>query len=118
MNYIAIPGLKRTANFKRSMIGRVIHLGTSDKIIRIVEEHFGVTIDQLRSKTRQRRICYPRHVAMYAMYKRTTLSLSDIGAIFGGRDHTTTIHAKDSIEDLMAFDSDINLEVQTILSKI
>lgn len=118
MNYIAIPGLKRDIDINRQLLGMVKHSNTADRIVKVIEEHFNVTLEQLRTKNRRRVICYPRQVAMYLMYSRTTLTLVDIGEYFGGRDHSTILHSKEAIENLMETEILIREEIETISNKL
>ena len=66
-------------------------------IQQVVAESFGVKVDDMKSKSRARAIAYPRQVAMYLCRELTDSSLVQIGQAFGGRDHTTVIHACDKI---------------------
>lgn len=71
------------------------------KIIRIQEviaEHFGISVSSMMSPTKEWRFSRPRQIAMYAARKSTTASYPDIGFHFGGRDHTTILHAYREIE--------------------
>ncbi len=65
-----------------------------------VSEYFRISQDALRGKTRKQEIAYARMVAMYLMTELTEHSLKAIGGFFGGRDHSTVIHARDTIADL------------------
>ena len=69
----------------------------TDRIKKIVSEIYGVSVEDLDSKKRPKDIAYARQVAMYLSREMTDLSLPKIGADFGGRDHTTVIHAIDKI---------------------
>jgi chromosomal replication initiator protein len=76
---------------------------TIDLIQRQVATFYQLTVDELKEKKRTRAVSYPRHVAMYLCRELTDFSLPRIGQEFGGRDHTTVIHACDKIrEDLKA----------------
>ena len=78
------------------------------------------SIEDMTSSRRIRSFARPRQVAMYLSKKLTTRSLPEIGRKFGGRDHTTVIHAVKKIEQLKIenskFDEDINLITQIITS--
>jgi chromosomal replication initiator protein len=63
----------------------------------IVSQHFNVKLEDFESKRRTRSISYPRQIAMYLCRELTDMSLPKIGEEFGGRDHTTVIHAYDKI---------------------
>ena len=93
---------------------------TIDEIQNKVAGYFNIKIDDLISSRRIRTFARPRQVAMYLTKKLTTRSLPEIGRKFGGRDHTTVIHAVKKIEELKQnnpkFDEDINLITQMITS--
>ena len=91
---------------------------TIDEIQNKVSNYYNIKIDDLVSSRRIRTFARPRQVAMYLSKKLTTRSLPEIGRKFGGRDHTTVIHAVKKIEELKSsnskFDEDINLITQMI----
>ncbi|HSX82529.1 MAG TPA: helix-turn-helix domain-containing protein, partial [Candidatus Saccharimonadia bacterium] len=66
---------------------------TAPRIQQTVAAHFGLKMSELRSKRRQRALVFPRQVAMYLCRELTEVSLPEIGRHFGGRDHTTVLHA-------------------------
>ena len=70
---------------------------TLDIIQEIIADYFKIKIDELHSKKRTREIAFPRQIAMYLCRELTDTSLPRIGNFFGGRDHTTVIHAYDKI---------------------
>lgn len=72
---------------------------TINKIKKIVAEYFGIDVESLSDKKRTQNIVLPRQVAMYLARKFTDLSLPQIGEAFGGRDHTTVMHAFNKIEE-------------------
>ena len=75
---------------------------TIDFIQRCVAEEFGITLSELRTKKRNKNIVLPRQVAMYLSRELTDMSLPEIGAAFGGKDHTTVLHSYNKIkEDLV-----------------
>ena len=75
-----------------------------EKILSEVEQIFGITALDMKSKKRQNEIVEARQIAMYVMRETTQLSQKAIGAEFGGRDHTTVLHSVTSVKDLMAKD--------------
>lgn len=91
--------LPMVENVLRDLIGsEKIKPITVEQIQRAVAEHFDVRIADLRGKSRQRQIVYPRQLAMYLCKTLVpSLSLSDVGEHFGGRDHTTVLYACDKI---------------------
>lgn len=67
----------------------------------IVCDHFKVSTDDVQSAVRKRELVVPRQVCMYFIKLKTTLSLKEIGALFGNRDHATVIYAINTINDLI-----------------
>ena len=87
---------------------------TVDRIQRAVCEEFRMTLTDMVSKRRARAIARPRQVAMYICKKMTKRSLPDIGRRFGGRDHTTVMHAVKRIESLRAEDPAFNAQIEAV----
>jgi chromosomal replication initiator protein len=78
-----------------------------DKIIEVVTDYFRIKVSDIKGKTRLREVVLPRQIAMYLAKEFTTLSLKAIGYHFGGRDHSTVIHAIQTVNDLIDFDRDV-----------
>ena len=72
-----------------------------DTIQAVIAKDWGVTAEGLRSKTRTRALTTPRHVAMYFMRELLAMQLVEIGATFGGRDHSTVIHSLERVTAMM-----------------
>lgn len=87
---------------------------TIDEIIRKVADHYNLRMSDLLSARRARQVARPRQVAMYLAKTLTSRSLPDIGRRFGGRDHTTVIHAVRKIEELRLSDSQIAEDVELL----
>jgi chromosomal replication initiator protein len=77
---------------------------STDTIQQLVAKEWGVTPEGLRSKTRTKALTAPRQVAMYLMRELMALQLVEIGASFGGRDHSTVIHSLDRVVTMMKED--------------
>jgi chromosomal replication initiator protein len=75
---------------------------TVEQIMEVVSEYFGVSVDDLRGQSRSRVLVQARQVAMYLCRELTDMSLPRIGQAFGGRDHTTVMHAERKIRQLMS----------------
>ena len=71
---------------------------TPELIQQIVASHYGITVEDIQSSKRPQKIAYPRQIAMYLCRKLTDSSLPKIGESFGGKDHTTVIHAVEKIQ--------------------
>jgi chromosomal replication initiator protein len=80
--------------------------------------YFGLTLDDLCSASRTRQLVAARQVAMYLCRELTDLSLPKIGQAFGGRDHTTVIHAKDKIGALMKERPAVYRQVQELTARV
>lgn len=76
-----------------------------EKIQKSVSAYFSVSIDDLKDKTRRKEVATARQVAMYLAKEFTDYSLKQIGQYFGGRDHSTVIHAVQSVQNLVDKDS-------------
>lgn len=72
---------------------------TVEAIQELVAAHYKIRVEDLKAKKRTRSIAYPRQIAMYLTRELTDLSLPRIGEYFGGRDHTTVLHACDKIAE-------------------
>lgn len=80
---------------------------TINNIQKRVAEYYNIRVSDLLSKKRNRNIARPRQIAMALAKELTNMSLPDIGDAFGGRDHTTVIHACRKVEELMQSDSKV-----------
>jgi chromosomal replication initiator protein len=87
---------------------------TVETIIRTVSIYFNISTDDLKGKKRIKAIVTPRQVAMYLCRILTNSSLPKIGAAFGGKDHTTVIHAYDKINDAIKHDLTLKNEVDDL----
>ena len=87
---------------------------TIDEIQKKVAEHYNVRVADMHSARRSRAVARPRQVAMYLAKQLTPRSLPEIGRKFGGRDHTTVIHAVKKIEELSAYDAAFREDVELL----
>ena len=91
---------------------------TATIIMSVTAEYFGVTVDDLKGHSRSRVLVTARQIAMYLCRELTELSLPRIGQIFGGKDHTTVMHAVRKISALMAERLQIFNQVTELTSRI
>jgi chromosomal replication initiator protein len=91
---------------------------TVDEIQKACAEHFGLRQADLISERRNRAIARPRQAAMWLAKQLTTRSLPDIGRRFGGRDHTTVLHAVRRIEQLRAEDPQLARDLEVLARKL
>lgn len=87
---------------------------TIDEIQRKVAEHYNLRLSDMHSARRARSVARPRQVAMYLSKTLTARSLPEIGRKFGGRDHTTVMHAIRKVEELMDDDAQIAQDVEVV----
>lgn len=91
---------------------------TMDAIIRAVCRHFAVEFREVIGNRRRAKVILPRHVAMYLCSRLTLRSLPLIGRKFGGRDHTTVLHAIAKIERLLVDDEHMQAHVEFLTHQI
>jgi chromosomal replication initiator protein len=91
---------------------------TVDEIQKVVAEHYSLKQADLLCEKRTRAIARPRHVAMYLAKQLTTRSYPDIGRRFGGRDHTTVLHAVKRIDALKLDDPALAADLETLTRKL
>lgn len=83
-----------------------------------VANYYNLRIEDLKSQRRTRNIAYPRQIAMYLSRKLTDMSLPKIGEEFGGRDHTTVIHAYEKISENLKTDEGLQSMINDITKKL
>jgi chromosomal replication initiator protein len=88
-----------------------------DFIQKTVADYFKVELEAMKSKVKKREIVIPRQTAMYFCKRYTQLTLALIGENFGGRDHSTVIHALESVEDMMKTDANYKNSVDELTKK-
>ncbi|MDY6012016.1 chromosomal replication initiator protein DnaA [Clostridium sp.] len=84
----------------------------------IVASYFNLRVEDLKSQRRTRNVSYPRQIAMYLSRKLTDMSLPKIGEEFGGRDHTTVIHAYEKISDNLNRDESLQHTIDDLTKKL
>jgi chromosomal replication initiator protein len=91
---------------------------TPDRILNAVAEKYGFSIEDLKAKNRVRPLVQARQIGMYVFREVTDLSYPQIAKVFGGRDHTTVIHAYDKIKALMAERQGVYDDVQSLIQTV
>lgn len=114
-----------------TLVGRPITLETTQEVLhdllrandrrisiediqKQVASHYNVKVSDMHSARRTRQVARPRQVAMYLSKKFTTKSLPEIGRRFGGKDHTTVMHAVKKIEELISSDHEFSQDVEML----
>lgn len=91
---------------------------TIEKIQQLIINHYKITEEDLLSKTRARNIAYPRQIAMYLCRELTNATLPLVGDSFGGRDHTTVMHACDKIASERASNPKIDAFIRDLIALV
>ncbi|MGA8015786.1 MAG: chromosomal replication initiator protein DnaA [Candidatus Dormiibacterota bacterium] len=113
-----------------SINGHAITLETSQRILRdiipvgdvqpltipfiqaAVANYYGISVEEMKGRRRDKHIVFPRQVAMYLIREETESSLPVVGDVFGGRDHTTALHAIEKISELLREDARLQGEIR------
>jgi len=95
-----------------------MHMITPAFIQEVVGKYFNMKPEEFKSKKRTKNIAYPRQIAMYLCREHTELSLPKIGEEFGGRDHTTVIHAINKVESDIKNDAEIRRIIEELNKNI
>jgi len=91
---------------------------TLESIIKAVADKFSLQPSQLKQKTNEQKIAYPRQIAMYLGRELTSASLPEIGRAFGGKHHTTVLHSIQKIDKLRQRDQDLNSVIHSLVDSI
>jgi chromosomal replication initiator protein len=120
--FCAITGREMSVDLAQEVLANL--WGEEEKIITIEQvqrkvcELFGLKTSDLKAKTRTKTIAFPRQVAMYLARQLTHASLAEVGRAFGGKDHTTVLHAVDKIRTLLNDDPKLRRTIDTLIQGI
>jgi chromosomal replication initiator protein len=89
-----------------------------ERIQALVADYYNITLEDMKSKRRDKHIVFPRQVAMFLVREETPSSLPAIGKAFGGRDHTTALHSIEKIANELKEDERLRYEVQAIRERL
>lgn len=87
-------------------------------IQKVVADYFNISVEDIKGKRRPRQIAFPRQIAMYISREITDYSTTEIGTEFGGKDHTTVMHAHQRIDDRMKTDSTLEPTINELIRSI
>jgi chromosomal replication initiator protein len=121
--FASLTGRPMTVELAQDVLKDVFPQGEAaqvsiEKIQELVSERFGLSLTELCGDRRSQNIVYPRQVAMYLSRELTDSSLPKIGKEFGGRDHTTVIHATSKIARLIREDRSVYNLVQELTARV
>ena len=103
---------------KDYFVKRIVAQNKIDQVIQLVGDHYNISVEELKSKKRTNKIAIPRQIAMYICRVYLNENLQKIGLEFGGKNHTTVMHAVDKIKKEISNKEDLNNEIQKIVDKI
>ncbi|MCP1471515.1 chromosomal replication initiator protein [Sphingobium sp. OAS761] len=116
--YGQLTGRSIDLEFAQGMLADAVRASarriTVDEIQKACAAHYRIDAAEMRSKRRARAVARPRQVAMYLAKKMTPRSLPEIGRIFGGRDHSTVIHAVRTIEQLRESNPELDADIRAL----
>jgi chromosomal replication initiator protein len=120
--FCALTGREMTVDLAQEVLadlwGEDEKIITIEQIQRKVCDFFGLKLSDLKAKTRTKAVAFPRQIAMYLARQLTHASLSEVGRAFGGKDHTTVLHAVDKIQTLLQDDPKLRKTVDGLIQGI
>jgi chromosomal replication initiator protein len=122
MAHSSIGGRPVSVDLARDVLQDLVQPGDSALTVEAIQgetcRHYGVSIADLRSQKRTKRVVGPRQVAMYLARELTDASLPSIGRSFGGRDHTTVMHAVQKVSRQMGDEGEVFAAVQALTARL
>ncbi len=87
-------------------------------IMKIVALNFNITVEEMKSSKRQQKFVNPRHIALYICHQLTEYTYTDLGNEFGGRDHSSIMHAVEKVEEKIKTDSNYKQTIDILIKRI
>ncbi len=103
---------------KDFFVKRIVAKNKMDQVVQLVSDNYNITPEDLKSKKKTNNIAIPRQIAMYICRVYLEENLTKIGMEFGGKNHTTVMHAVDKIKNEILKDEALNNEIQKIINRI
>src|SRR5688572_1249444 len=120
--FCALTGRDMTVDLAQEVLsdlwGEEEKIISIDQIQRKVCDFFGIKMSDLKAQNRTKAVAFPRQIAMYLSRQLTHASLSEVGRAFGGKDHTTVLHAVDKIQNLLQEDPKLRKVVDGLIQGI
>jgi len=117
--YATLNAVPITTDLAQTMLQNILYNPrrqtlSPDRIVETVAKYYGVPLEQIRGKARDRQVVMPRQIAMYLMREETEAPLMRIGQALGGRDHSTVLHGCEKIEREMAENDDFRRDISAL----
>jgi chromosomal replication initiator protein len=120
--YSSLTGSEISTDMAHEVLHDLIHVSrrsvTIESVQETVADHFNIDSDLLRARTRKKEIVVPRQVAMYLSKLLTESSLKTVGLHFGGRDHSTVLHAFQTVQEKCVAGSKLRTDMEAILLRL
>lgn len=122
MSYHSLLNKPIDVNMVEKVLQDIIRPGskkvTAGLIQKMVAAHFHISLSDMASKSKQKKVAFPRQIAMYLTKELTDLSLAQIGDSFGGRDHSTVMYSCAKVTQLIMADNSFKGEIDSLIEKI
>ncbi len=89
-----------------------------ENIMKVVAKNYNISVSDMKSSKRQQKLVIPRHIALYIAYNLTEYTFSDLGYEFGGRDHSSIMHACEKIEKTIKTDPSLKQKIEYLIKEI
>ncbi|MGQ9813544.1 MAG: chromosomal replication initiator protein DnaA [Candidatus Roseilinea sp.] len=99
------------------LVGRRAHISPS-QVIETVARYYNISVQEIVSSSRSKELVQPRQVAMYLVRQETDASLPEIGALLGGRDHTTVMHGVERVKERLETEDQLRRDVMTLREQL
>lgn len=103
---------------KDYFVKTIVSKNNMDQVVQLVSDHYNISMEDIKSKKRLSKIAVPRQIAMYICRTYLNENLTKIGAEFGGKNHTTVMHAVNKIKSMLEKDGKLAEEIQKIVDNI
>jgi len=112
ISYFALPGMRGKVNVPIVLNSKL----QIDNIIKTCSNYFRIPFENMQSKSRMRNLVVARHITMWYLLNQTEMTLTEVGGIFGSRDHTSVIHAKKSVNNSLTskFDNEYKTHIENL----
>jgi chromosomal replication initiator protein len=110
--------LDQAKSILASIVGTKKKITSPKRIAEVVAEFYNITLEDLIKQSRKKEFVKPRQIAMYLIRKQLDSSFPSIGSFFGGRDHTTVMHAVEKMSDLIKQKESFKQEVDLVMDKL